>query len=171
MGCGKRFDGTQRPRPQGHSEARPRCAMKAKRYFGVSICPRLGYCHSRRPPAPPNDIPQRNFRPHIHPQKNPPAPAKPHTAAMPSTTSICPRHTLAQGKHLPTENDLPAAAHLPTAANTPAAAQPPERPPSGQTPADARRFCRSAGRTGLENLRGGMAMHTPAFSKCDVQIT
>lgn len=68
-----------------------------------------------------------------------------------STAHICPRQ------------NLPAAAHLPTAANTPAAAQPPDRPPSGQTSADAKRFYPSAGRTGLENLRGGWLCTHPLF--------
>ena len=130
--------------------------MKAKRYFGDSICPRLGYCHSRRPPAPPNDIPQRNFRPHIHPQKI--------RLRLPSRSQqpCRPRHTFAHGKHLPTANIRPRLSP-PTAANTTTAAWPTDRPPSGQTPADARRFCRSAGRTGLENLRGGWLCTHPLF--------
>ena len=125
--------------------------MKAKRYFGDSICPRRGRCHSRRPPAPPNDIPQRNFQPHIHPQKirlRPPS----------RSQRLCrPRQTFAHDKH------LPAAARQPTAANTTSTVWLPDYPPSGQTPADARRFCRSAGRTGLENLRGGWLCTHPHF--------
>ena len=45
----------------------------------------------------------------------------------------------------------------------PSTAAPPDRLSSGQTPADARRFCRSAGRTGLENLRGGWLCTHPHF--------
>ena len=70
---------------------------------------------------------------------------------MPSTAHICPRQTFARG--------CPSAHggqydHGSSAART---------SPSGQTPADARRFCRSAGRTGLENLRGGWLCTHPHF--------
>ena len=134
------------------------CAMKAKRYFGDSICPRRGRCHSRRPPAPPNDIPQGKFSSAYTPAKNPPAPAKPHTEAMPSTAHISPRQTFARGCPRPRRPIRPRPLGRPT---VPQAAK--HRPTQGAS-AGAQ-----AGRDW--KICGGMAMHTPAFSKCNVQIT
>ena len=54
-------------------------------------------------------------------------------------------------------------ARQPTAANTTSTVWLPDYPQAAKRRPTQRRFCRSAGRTGLENLRGRMAMHTRIF--------